>query len=256
MLKLQKPEYFIYRKLGKKEAVELGDGLLAALFVAILNDNKIKAYLAYQKYVLDLVDCPKIYGPLARKNKQGWNFIYRPECEYDGRSIVQKAIDLFVEQNGIKKEIQRTRNVVPVVFEEMLTEGVDVALNTQCGRMGKYREWPYFTELKRELKKNKISFIDLDEKKIRGNLALNYVKKSKLYVGLDTGMSHYVSSVVNDSLIIQTGYSTIDYWSVYNYDYIETPNVQCKNCCLKSFSRCPHNYFCMRNFLIGMFWKE
>jgi hypothetical protein len=252
-----KPEYVIYRSLSPGyEAEEFGDGLMAALLVSILNDNGIKAYLSYQKYVMDVVDCPKIYSVYERQGKQLWNFIYKPECIFDGRSIIQKSIDLFKEQNGIGKDIKITRHSVPVLFNEIDVDKFDVVLNTYCGKMGKYRRWPHFEELKKQLEENHVSFLDLDQNDIKGNLALNYVNKSKLYVGLDTGMSHYVSSVVNKSLIIQGGYVSIDHWSIYGYDYVEIDNIHCRDCCLKTFEQCNYDHFCMKKLSAVQVWSR
>lgn len=82
--------------------------------------------------------------------------------------------------------------------------------------------------------KDKISFIDLAEKPIYGIEYLNYVNKAKLYVGLDTGPSHYISQFMrNRCLIIHGGFVTFEYvFSLYGYDRIQIEDMPCRPCFL------------------------
>jgi len=142
------------------------------------------------------------------------------------------------------KEFVIERNYIPVKYEEHDINSVDVVLNTKTGKYTPYREWPYFNELKLLLRKNNISYLDIDENKIYGIELLNYIKKAKLYIGLETGASHYVSQFANNkSIILQSGYTTASFWaSYYEYEFLQT-FVSCSPCFKRE--NCNNKYKCM-----------
>ena len=136
----------------------------------------------------------------------------------------------------------------PNLFEEENDiPAVDVSMVTATSKSTPYRDWPYFLELKSLLSDNNISYMDLTEKDIRSNTFLNYVKNSKIYLGLETGPSHYAAPVTkkNKSFIIQSGYCSPKYWAYYyNYTHIENP-IECSPCWLKM--GCPIDHACMKH---------
>ena len=116
-------------------------------------------------------------------------------------------------------------------------------MNTVTGYWTVNKNYPYFPQLKELFEKKNITYIDLDEHKIRNVEALNYIKKCKVYLGLDTGMSNYASAFANGKgYILQSGFNSPNFWSIYDYEYIM--NLQpCSSCFLRK--SCPNNNVCM-----------
>ena len=177
-----------------------GDSLMLATVVEILNDNGIDAALA-PTTISHLVTCRKIkdwdvwggHVKLTRRNRTG-------KDTNESYNVYTDLIDEFKKAFNIEKEIEITRDHIPVLYYDLplvKEKKFDVVMVTQTGPFTPYRKWPYFNELKELLKKNKISFIDLSEMGARDIEFLNYVKNSKLYLGLETGPSHYASQVAN-----------------------------------------------------------
>jgi ADP-heptose:LPS heptosyltransferase len=158
--------------------------------------------------------------------------------------MMAKALANFSAWSGLKN-LAQIRRMVPVKYvDEPDVAPTDVAICSSTGNWATYRNWPYFPELKSLLTAHGIRWVDISE--LRDNRCLNQVKKSRLYLGLDTGVSHLVSSVVNSGLIIQSGFSNIHYWSSYGYQTIEH-DVYCRNCFLRQ--GCPNEHRCMRDIL-------
>lgn len=223
----------------------LGDHLLASLLVSILRDQNIDAYFwSDSDEIRELVDCP------IRKGYD-YRFVYEPEQQWDGRSIMQKALDNCQTYLGITN-LKLTRTVIPVKYHDLpQVPQVDVAICSSTGFWSKYRNWPYFEQLKHEFDRHGITWIELGQK--RGVECLNYVKKAKIYLGLETGVSHYVSSVAKKALIIQSGYSNINYWCSYGYAYIQL-ELPCSNCFLRN--GCAHGHACMKNITTETVLRE
>jgi hypothetical protein len=225
-------KYVIYRKTA------FGESLLAATLVAILRDQGIDAvYWDDRSWLRALVDVP-IRGGSDRR--MAWRFDYAPENTWDGRSIMQKALHNFCAWSG-ERDLLLTRHLVPVKFQdEPNLPQIDVSICPTTSSPTSYRNWPFFPQLKALLDADGIRWLDVSG--LRGNQCLNQVKKSRLYLGLETGMSHFVSSVVSSGLIIQSGYSNINHWSTYGYEAIWR-DVPCRNCFLRK--GCPHELRCM-----------
>lgn len=219
-----------------------GDKLLAATFTLILNDHGIRAVLD-DNMIRDLVRCP-IFRPGVDKDAIHYEFNYSPENERYPGGIMRRALDKFAARFRLAP-LQVTRKTVGVQYQDMPeVPSVDVVLCSRTGDWTPYRNWPYFQELKNALKERGISYCDLSEERTRGIECLNYISKSKLYLGLETGMSHYASSIAGGkALVIQSGYSTFDFWCSYDYECIAHP-VPCQPCFLRS--GCPHGHACMR----------
>jgi hypothetical protein len=171
----------------------------------------------------------------------------------DRAPIVVQYIKHFEEI--FERKIEITRDHIPVIFNKMDVPTYDVILHTNTGSWSIYRMWPFFEELKSLLTKQGISWIDIADRKngrIGGIKYLNYVNNAKLYVGLETGPSHYVSSIAkNKTLILQSGFAEYNFWAyLYKFDHLEV-EVPCRPCYLnvndiRDNKGCPYNHRCMR----------
>ncbi len=224
-----------------------GDNLISVLFTAVLCDNGFDAVLNNPD-VYDLVDCQV---PCSSKAWRRTIF----ECRRQNRTgldtdkkynIITDLIREFSLKFNISKKIEIRRNHIPVRFQEIeLVPACNVVMVTETGHWSPYRNWPYFNELKALLSKSKIDFFDLSENRIRNIEFLNYIKKAKVFVGLETGASHYASKFANGkSIIIQSGYCDFDYWAgLYDYEHIQH-SVECSPCWLRE--GCPYDHKCMK----------
>jgi len=232
----------------------IGDHMMAAFFVQMLNDNGIPAVYGTPHY-RSLVDVP-LSSP--DENYEEFYFFY-----HDGpidnptfnreKTILELVTERFKAQFAISQPISIHTEYVPVKYEdEELIQGYDVAMVTRSGVWTRVRDWPFFDELKQQLDVKKINYIDLTASNVRNNACLNYVSKSKVYLGLETGVSHYVSQVVSRGLILQSGYSDIDFWCPYDYEHIEH-RLPCSKCFIHCKTRpysCPNEHRCMREISV------
>ena len=231
-----------------------GDHLIVAHTVHILNATikNIQFLASISKWYAYLMDVPLMVDVDPSVVTLAW-FISKPNVP-----IILSRLQRVEDVLGIKIEFNaKELNYVPVKFEENINiPQVDVVLCTKTGPWTPYRNWGFFDQLKQRLNDLKITYVDLNEQKILSYDCLNYVKKCKVYVGLETGTSHYVSRFANGkALIIQGGYSTFDYWS-FTYDYKAiTSNSPCPlaPCFLRT--GCPHNHVCM-NIEVDSVLKE
>ncbi len=238
----------------KRTGGAIGDHMMAAFFVQLLNDNGIEAVYGTHCY-RDLVAVP-----LSEEGESyhEYTFFYhegvlqRPTF-HPTKTIIEIATERFQQQFDITQSLEVKTPYVPVKFvENNAIPKVDVVLCTKSGVWTRYRNWPYFPQLKRKLEEQGISYVDLTEQNIQNNDCLNYVHKAKLYIGLETGVSHYVSQVVNRALILQSGYSSIDFWCPYHYDYL-AEDVACKKCFIHCKTRpyqCQYRHQCMQNISV------
>ena len=229
-----------------------GDQIAASVVVQTLTDNGIRCALNSPS-IAHLVKCPqttdKQFAGLTPIPHQLDRTLGVANPKYN---FYTDLIEHFLKCKNINlktQDINITLDHVPVVYKEIPSiHGVDVALVTKSGWWTPYRNWPYFNELKTLLKEKGISYIDLSKQKIQSFEFLNYVKKSTIYLGLDTGASHYASAFIkNKGFIIQSGYCSFEYWaSIYNYKKIEYP-VECSQVvgCWRR-SGCEHNHKCMQ----------
>jgi len=167
---------------------------------------------------------------------------------------LQIAIQIFKKKYNIEKEIKLTRKFVPVNFtKDSHIPNYDVVMVTKSGFWAPVRNWPYFTELKQRLSELKITWFDLTENKIQNNDFLNYVHKSKVFVTLETGASHYASQFVNNqnSLVIQSGYCHNSFWNFYDYDVI-SHETQCQGCFITHKAQCFNGQKCMKNINVEL----
>lgn len=225
-----------------------GDNLLSGWFCRILNDNGIEAHYHHEsnfpteQYVPDLVlKRPGVdYCPYEFTYVGAWDMNrLKPDLGF-----MEWLLDDFRRLHRIERPIVRRNHYLPVVYRDNpAIKGVDVAMNTSSSQWVKHRDYPWFDAIKHSFDRTGIRWVDLDQQRIRGNDALNHVKKSTVYLGLETGMSHYVSSVANHPLVIQSGFTNHRFWNHYGYDVVEH-RVHCAPCQLR-YSPCPHNHSCM-----------
>lgn len=217
-----------------------GDNLFSAYITKVLQQHGIDACLDNPR-IADLVDCPLfIQGDdLIDQEIKTFNCVRQNRTGFQTPKQFTVYSDLlheFSKQFSIECQIGTVLDHVPVKFSLDRSIGWhDVAMVTETGWWTPYRNWPYFSELKKMLSAASISFIDLSMEQIRGNLALNYVRNCKLFIGLETGVSHYVSKFANGkALILQSGYSPFSYWAgTYNYRCVNIP-VTCSPCWKRS----------------------
>ena len=227
-----------------------GDRLLVAWVVNILNFNKIPSILNTTG-IDHLVNCKNFYDFKLDQPKKDIH-ILRQNKNNPKFTILSDLLNFAIYHGDIKLSLDNIdiKNAPhPIIYKDIPDiNGVDVAIVTKTGPWTPYRNWPYFDDLKRLLAKNNISYIDLSEEKIKNFEFLNYVKKSKIYLGLETGASVYAAPFIKDKgLIIQSGYSNFNYWAAdFNYQKIEN-RVECAPC--QKRTECHEEHKCMTKIL-------
>ena len=223
----------IYRIFHSGDA--FGDNLFSAYITKTLQDNGYNALLDNIR-ISHLVECPK-FDENILDNRHVQSF----DCVRNNRTGLQTNVkfnvysDLlseFKKKFNIKSDIKLYDNHIPVKFTKLDNiPSYDIILVTDTGYWSPYRKWPYFNELKELFKKYGITYLDANELSIRDNILLNYIDRAKLYLGLETGTSHYVSKVANGkALILQSGYTNFSYWAkIYEYECLSII-VDCSPC--------------------------
>lgn len=237
----------------------LGEPALASLFCHILNDNDVSSVFRENRVVKGLFDVP-LYDYEMHKDWTHWSWIY----SLNNIPIILQHIARVEKWLGISITIDKRRNHVPVIFRKMDVPEYDVVMNTMTGRHTPLKEWPYFYELTRLFKKAGIRYLDLDLHQKRGIECLNLVKKAHLFLGLDTGMPHYVSKFANGkTLIISGGFVTPEFWaSLYDFEFIQIEDVPCRPCYInrgdveKNLRECGGNHMCMREISPRMVFER
>lgn len=228
-----------------------GEPLMAGMFTSILNDNGINAVFYNHRAAKGLLDCPE-YDKNNEMHQAYKKMRWRRGYDPTKKPIILQMIPSFEKRTG--KKIKITRDCVPVKFYDIPdVPFVDVVMCTQTGKWAPNRNWPYFDELKKLLNREQVSFVDLNAEKIRSIECLNYVKKCKLYLGLETGTSHYVSQFANGkALILQSGFSEFNFWTYpYDYECLQADSIQCSPCFVtrkitEVGKGCKYNHVCMR----------
>lgn len=216
-----------------------GDNLFTAYVVVALRANGFDAVLDNER-IAHLVDCPK-YSPVAASGREvrTFNCVRRNRPGKETNAVFTVYTDLlaeFARQFGIADTIKADLDHVPVTFQpKEFPDHHDLVMVTRTGNWTPYRDWPYFGELKALLDGASISYLDATVEGCRDNDLLNRVQQAQLYVGLETGASHYVSRFANDkALIIQSGYAPFSYWAgAYRYNCTALP-VECSPCWKRS----------------------
>lgn len=217
-----------------------GDQLLAGFFTRLLLDNGIDAVLdECNPYASLLKDIPT--------GSSGEEFTFYYNSEPLSESLIDTVIRRFRERFGYAGSMDVITPYVPVRFEsDDSIQPVDVVLVTTSGPHSSVRNWPYFEELKQKLRERGVSFTDLndfgykwsDDPKLV-HIAANLIYKCKVFVGLETGASHFASGILAQkkrgfNLIIQSGYVPFSHWTKH-YNGLFKPlevDVECKGCLL------------------------
>ena len=235
-----------------------GDNLFSAYITKTLQANGYNALLDNPR-ISHLVECPEFDESILDRG-----FIQSFDCVRKNRTGLQTStkfnvysdlITEFKKKFKIESDIKLHGNHIPVKFNKLDNiPSYDIILVTDTGYWTLYRKWPYFNELKELFEKNDISYLDVNEADIKDNTLLNYVDKAKLYVGLETGASHYVSRFANGkSLIIQSGYTDFSYWAeVYEYECLSV-NIKCSPCWKRN--GCEHHK-CMSNLSVDKVFNQ
>ena len=203
-----------------RDACGLGDTCMGAIIAEIMREHGISIYF-YSKY-------PNAEALIhdVRRWRVFLNTDYVFEYEYPQFSIPltqlngMHFIDAFFTFN--KLDMRYDGRAAHVVFEARQVPSVDVVMNTKSGSFSTARMWPYFSQLKNLLERKRISYCDLDELPFSQTssepswTALNYAKSARLYLGLDSGLSHYVARCVSRGLILQSGHSRFVNWCGYH----------------------------------------
>jgi len=208
-----------------------GNALILAHLTKICVDNGIPAVFNQHRTTINLVDVP-LYDPTfhAEYLTHTWKGVRNTWTRKNvDMPVISQYIKNVEDIFDTKIRMTKIHSHIPVAYHDIPEiTGVDVAMCTEVGAWGPYRNWPYFPELKKLFDQSNISYVDLNKDGIYSIECLNYVKKSKLYIGLETGMSHYVSKFANHkALIIQSGFCPFIFWAYpYHYECI-TANTEC-----------------------------
>lgn len=215
---------------------KFGDTLLAARLVQTLRNKGCDAYLRPGPYAR-LIDSSFLPG--ARLDGD-----VKIRLRYDkSQPIFDQWINRIFLKTGIKIDRDEIVPYAPVINIDIEVPSFDVVMASATSDFTPYRNWNGFTELKNLLTNSGFTWIDLSEKGIKNTLCINYVKKSKIYIGLESGVSHYVAEfAAGKGIVIQSGYSYSKYWGPYGYRFIEN-NVSCSPCFL--LTGCQNEHKCM-----------
>ena len=217
-----------------------GDNLFSAYVTKSLQLHGFDARLDNPR-IADLVSCPLFIqgNDLIGHEIKTFNCVRQNRTGFQTPkqfTVYSDLLSEFSRQFDIKHEIGAVLDHVPVKFSlDSSVLSYDVAMVTETGWWTPYRNWTYFSELKEMLSAASISFIDLSVEKIRSNHALNVVRNCRFFIGLETGVSHYVSKFANGkTLILQSGYAPFSYWAgAYNYRCLNF-QVACSPCWKRS----------------------
>jgi len=226
----------------------LGDAMMASHFVHILNEHGVPAI--YEGFAMHLVTCPTSRSRPVDTPIIDWVFDYDWISDVN-MSIIDGMLAKFQSQFGPligEKHFHIKHPGVPVKYLDVRgVFGADVALVTKTGYWSRIRDYPFFSQLKALLDSASISYIDITECRLMDLECLNVVRKSRVYVGLETGVSHLVSSFCDESngLILQSGYVSRTFWAkYYRFDFLEMPQ-HCSPCYLRNVEDCKWGHACM-----------
>jgi hypothetical protein len=207
-----------------------GEPLVMSMVARIIRDNGIpNVFFKESRKTAGLLE-DTVPTTFSEDNCIWHRFVYSID---NPKPILQQYLDYY--SKVFNKKLEQTINYVPVKYHDIPEiPSYDVVIHSRTGDFTPYKQWCYFPTLKKMLEKSGIRFIDLAEHPIFGIEYLNWANKAKLYVGLDTGPSHYVSQFVQGRcLILQGGFVTYEYWaSPYNYEHIQVEDIPCRPCFL------------------------
>lgn len=221
--------------------IGFGDTLLSATFAAILRDNDIPClWWNHDANMRSLIDLPQWDG---RSPAQHYIFEYESFNPGD-RNFLRRALDLFSIRNNIRHPIKIKRSTPPLkIVDDPSVLGADVAICLSGGNWSPYRYYPKPEELKQALTAAGLTFIDV--KNLWNHSAFSAIRKSRLYLGIDTGATHAASALNKNGIVLQSGFNRAEDW---NHDYgfeILTADSACTLAPCYLREGCPHNHRCM-----------
>ena len=246
---------------GHKKGV--GEPLILGWMTQTLVDNGIKALFQQHARMARWapLGCPVLDDRWLPKKYKKHRWLYQRS---DDASIHMQYLTHY--SNLFEKPLKIYKNYIPVKFYETPeVRQVDVVVNTNTGNYTPYKKWPYFQQLFQMFKEHGITWINIDRdwRETYGVRGLNYVKKAKVYLGLDTGMSHYVSKFANGkALIIHGGFVHFNRWAwLYDYEPIQIEDLPCRPCRITKHEirqgiKCEYNNRCMKDITPQMVFEK
>ena len=246
---MYKPSILIHRVGGA-----IGDRLMATMFVRSLQNAGIEAYVNNPINSLRDLFC----SDLLRTDNNSDNLVLNFNYENNRKELIFKSALNYIKKRLLKigyteeiiNKVEKS-NIFPIFNltqeNNISKKKYDVFLATKCGSWSNVRTYPYFNKLKDLLKSNNISFIDIWESNIKNKQFLETLFESKIFVGLETGTTHFAAQFLNknNSLILQSGYYNFHWWAgKYDLDHIEV-SLECSPCLLRNTKGCKYNHKCM-----------
>lgn len=232
-----------------------GDTIMVAHLVSILRANGYNAIFQDTPPFIDILKVPR--GGTGDHFEAAYEALDRKE------NIINGMLGKFARQFGVPKP-ELIKGPPPVAIEDRPNvPKVDIAICSQCGFWSEIREWPHFALLKNSLTSRGISWIDINDyiKDIKDRresamVAGNIICNAKLYLGLETGMSHFAAGLVKpgQGLIIQTGYALPEYWTEQYGDILTIiqNRQQCAPCYLRKRENCQRQHVCSSGISIDI----
>lgn len=170
---------------------------------------------------------------------------------YCQENIIDQVFNKIINELNIKITIKDPFPPVIHTTDDRIPS-VDIVMTTNCGKWNTIRRWPFFAELKQLLDNKNIAYIDLDERKLRGNECLEYVRKCKIYLTLETGTTCYVSQFSQyKTIFLQSGFidHKVLFGKYWHHDVISSP-CEYSPCHKNKCNYLPddkYHHMCMRN---------
>lgn len=254
--------------------------MMAAFFTQLLNDNGFEAVYHVDNGLKNGVNfCHLLDVPVGSTGEKFY-FSYNTEhlpFDLADKSHIDTAIRYFKNWSKCTKDLVIKTPYVPVKFNiDPSVKPVDVVLVTDVGTYAIAKKWPYFDKLKKMLENNNISYVDINDfgnnwanNEELLNKVNNLLYTCKVFVGLDTGPTHYATGILakkptRKNFIIQSGFNLFSHWASH-YDDLFQPieNKQtCAPCVLPNPSlvyriaegiklndRCEKKHACMTSIL-------
>lgn len=221
--------------------IGFGDTILSALFTAILRDNGIPAlWWNHDANMRSLIDLPQWDG---KSPAQHYVFEYESFIPGD-RNFIRRALDIFSIRNNLRRPLKISRNSPPLRFiDHPRIRGADVAFCLTGGGWSRYRWFPRIEDLKNAMTAAGLTWIDL--KTTWNQHTFNAIKKSRLYLGIDTGTTHAASALTSNGIILQSGFNRVEDWD-HGYGFeILTADSACALAPCYLREGCPHDQRCM-----------
>jgi len=154
---------------------------------------------------------------------------------------------------GVNKIVSPINGLKTDYFDNSV-EQYDVIMILGSGGWKPVRAYRNGDKLKEKLEDKKLKVFSVnnsDCKKIGLKKIVSMVKKSKVYIGAETGPSHLLSGIAKKSVIIQSGIHLSSFWNIYSNTYIIESEWECskKKCICRKHEDCKNqNGVCIDRF--------